>query len=424
MCKVHNKFTVNQSNPLTFLVNYDKIESIDEVLNMLNMNKKIQQIMNIHPYDIHHTEKSGYFTEVDDATQPTGKKKIRRATEKSLWDALIEWYLDNNKNATISELYVEWIHWKETPRNQSNIKRLKASWKAYYSGEELSQEIINKPISKITRLELREWAEILMKKYEPDKKKMSRMFEIMNQVMEYASDEDRNIISENLWEKAKKKINKDLIVSKPLPSDESQVFTNDERREIKKMVHCDLERYPKQASSAGLQILFLFETGLRIGECCGLKWSDIHHNRLYIQRQANNEGVKDWTKSTAGYRDIPLTKEALKILDKVAEFNAEHGYKAEWIFQSDNPDYNYRLSYNAADRKLRKLCNRLDTVMKSPHKCRKTCISTLLDNPLVNNKSVQRFAGHRKFTTTNTYYNFDRKSMEEQAQAIDIALAI
>lgn len=190
------------------------------------------------------------------------------------------------------------------------------------------------------------------------------------------------------------------------------------------MVHNDLEKYPKQASSAGLQILFLFETGLRIGECCCLKWSDIRHNRLYIQRQAHNEGVKNWTKSTAGYHDIPLTTEALKILDEVAAFYAEHGYTADWIFQSNNPNYDYRLSYNAADRKLRKLCNRLDTILKSPHKYRKTCISTLPDNPLVNNKSVQRFAGHREFTTTCTYYNFDRKSMEEQAQAIDTALAV
>ncbi|MCD7990921.1 MAG: site-specific integrase [Clostridia bacterium] len=301
---------------------------------------------------------------------------------------------------------------------------MKASWKAYYENEELSQDIINKPLNKITRLELREWAESLMKKHEPDKKKFCRMFEIVNQVMEYAADEDRNIITENLWTKAKKKINKDLLVSKPMPTDESQVFTGDERRKLKIMIHEDLERYEKQSSSAGLQILFLFETGLRIGECCGLKWTDVKNGRLYIQRQANNEGVKEWTKTTAGYRDIPLTKAALRILDEVIRFNEEHDFTAEWIFQSSNPKYDYRLSYNAADRKLRKLCNRLDSIEKSPHKCRKTCISTLLDNPNVNNKTVQRFAGHRDFTTTNAYYNFDRKDKEAQAEAISMALAV
>ena len=280
-------------------------------------------------------------------------------------------------------------------------------------------------MSKITTLALREWAESLLKKHYPvDKKKFSRIFMIINQCFEYATDEDIHIVSDNLWQKARKKINKDLLTAKPLPSDEEQVFTDDERRQLKVMIEEDLKRYKKQPTSAGLQILFLFETGLRIGECTGLKWSDIKKNRLYIRRQANNEGVKEWTKSTAGYRDIPLTQEAQRILKEVEKYNSENGFHAEWIFQSNNPKYDYRLSYNAADRKLRKLCDRLNTVMKSPHKCRKTCISTLLDSPAINDRTVQRFAGHRELSTTFNYYSFERKSKEEQAQAIDMALSL
>lgn len=401
------------------------IINMDEVLNIINMKKNIQQAKAIHPYEIHHTEKSGYFTVVDDDTQPNGKRKIRKCSEEKLWDALAEWYLDNKNNITLKELFEKWLEWKRTPHNQDNIKRILASWNAYYLNEPLSRKILEKPISKVTSLMLREWAESLLKKHYPvDKKKFSRIFTIVNQCFEYAADEDINIVSENIWQKARKKINRDLITSNPTPSDEEQVFTDEERRQLKDMVRDDLIHYKKQASSAGLQILFLFETGLRIGECCGLKWSDIRDNRLYIRRQATNEGVKDWTKSTSGYRDIPLTKEAQNILQEVRQFNQEHGYHAEWIFQSNNPDYDFRLSYNAADRKLRKLCTRLDTVIKSPHKCRKTCISTLLDCPDINNRTVQRFAGHQDLSTTFGYYSFERKSKEAQAEAIDSALTI
>jgi integrase len=263
-----------------------------------------------------------------------------------------------------------------------------------------------------------------MKKHLPDKKKFSRMFTIVNQCFEYASDEDIAIVPENIWQKARKKLNKSLLTSVPTASDESQVFTDEERRQLKIMVREDLERYKKQSSSAGLQILFLLETGLRIGECCGLKWSDIKNNRLYISRQATNEKIKNKTKTASSCRDIPLTKEAQRILEEVAAFNKEHNFTADWIFQSDNPKYDYRLSYNAADRKLRKLCSRMDTIAKSPHKCRKTCISTLLDNPNVNNRTVQRFAGHHDLSTTYNYYNFERKSKEEQAEAIDLALSL
>ena len=404
--------------------NSDKI-NYDEVLNIITMKKNIQQAKKMHPYDIHYTEKSGWFTEVDDTTRPTGKRKVRRCSEESLWEALAEWYIDNNRDATLKDIYSKWLTWKQTPTNGDNIKRIQASWKAYYLDEPLSKEILAKPLCRITPLMLREWAESLLKKHHPvDKKKFSRMFTIVNQCFEYAADEDVHIIEDNTWQKARKKINKDLITATPLPSDEEQVFTDEERRRLKVMIEEDQERYKKQPTSAGLQILFLFETGLRIGECCGLKWSDIRNNRLYIRRQANNEEVKEWTKSTAGYRDIPLTTEAQRILQEVAAYNREHGFTAEWIFQSDNPKYDYRLSYNAADRKLRKLCNRLDTVIKSPHKCRKTCISTLLDCPDINNRTVQRFAGHQDLSTTFGYYSFERKTKEEQASAIDKALAI
>lgn len=400
-------------------------EMLDKVLEMRKRIQQIKQIKEMHPYEIHSTEKSGWFTNVDDASQPTGKRKIRRANEESFWDAMIDWYFTHTeKNITFRQLFDKWINWKTTPTNSSNIKRIMASWKAYYLEEPLSKKLLETPVSKITSLMLREWAESLMKKHEPDTKKFSRMFSIINQCLEFASDEDIAIVNDNLWQKARKKLNKSLMSQSSTPSDESQVFTDEERKMIKTMVREDLVKYQKQSSSAGLQVLFLFETGLRIGECCGLKWSDVKNNRLYIRRQADNERVKEWTKTTAGYRDIPLTKEAQKILEEVAEYNREHGYTAEWIFQGDNPKYDYRLSYNSADRKLRKLCARLDSEMKSPHKCRKTCISTLLDNPNVNNRTVQRFAGHSDLATTYKFYNFERKSKEEQAEAIDIALAI
>lgn len=339
-----------------------------------------------------------------------------------MWDALAEWYLDTpDRNLTLEQVYEKWLDWKTTPHNTENIRRIQTAWRTYYLNEPLSEALLQKPIAKITSLDLRTWAEALMKKHAPDKKKFSRMFTIINQCYEYASDEDIALVPENLWQKARKKLNKSLILSKPTASDESQVFTDEERRQIKAMVYDDLKHYPKCASSAGLQILFLFETGLRMGECCGLKWSDIKGNRLYIRRQANNDGIKDRTKTASGFRDIPLTKEAQRILEDVKAFNNEHGFTAEWIFQSDNPAFDYRLGFCAADHKLRKLCNRLDIQAKSPHKCRKTCTSILLDNPNVNNRTVQRFAGHQDLSTTYNYYNFDRKTKEEQAEAIDKA---
>ena len=58
-------------------------EMLDKVLEMRKRIQQIKQIKEMHPYEIHSTEKSGWFTNVDDASQPTGKRKIRRANEES-----------------------------------------------------------------------------------------------------------------------------------------------------------------------------------------------------------------------------------------------------------------------------------------------------------------------------------------------------
>lgn len=151
-----------------------------------------------------------------------------------------------------------------------------------------------------------------------------------------------------------------------------------------------------------------------------VKLSSIKFNN--IRRQANNERVKQ-PKTKTSIRKIPLTVEAIKILDEVKAFNTEHNYDKEWIFQSDYADYadyEYRLSYNAADRKLRKLCNRMHAEERSPHKIRKTTLSLLCDS--INIKTAQKFAGHKDCTTTQKYYYFDRSSEEEQAVKINQAI--
>lgn len=398
---------------------------LERAIKELEMKKKIIAAKKVHEYPVRFTETSGWFTVVDDPTRSDGKRKIRKNSEENLWLALADWYLDKLEGPNMISVYAEWISWKETPRNKSNIDRIKIAWNSYYLSEPLSKDIINKPMNKITALELRSWSESLLKKHYPvDKKKFSRMFNIVNQLYEFASDPDRNIVNENLWEKTKKRINKDLLVTTNTPSDESQIFTNAEIIELKKIILEDLNTFKPRPTSAGLLILFLLQTGLRLGEAVGLQWTDLRGGRLYIRRQATNKEVKEWTKTSNGYRDIPLTDEALYILDLVREFNKKNDMHAEWIFQSKDPKIDYRLSYNAANNKLARLCEKIDSVRKSPHKLRKTCLSALLDDPNVNSRTIQRFAGHSDITTTLTYYNFDRSTKEEQSRAINNALSL
>lgn len=404
----------------------------EEVQLKLELQSKIAYARQVHPYKIYYSEKSGYFTSVDDSTKAGGKRKIRKVSEERLWIELFEWYtrggpdVTEDKSPTIASVYRMYIDWKHIPgRNDSNIRRIETAWQTYFQNEPLAQKLINKPMHRVTSLELREFAEAILRKHAPvDRKKVSRIFRPLAVAYEYASDEDRNIVSLDLWASARQKLNKDLISVHVTPSDESQVFSDNERIMLRNEILDDLKKKKSKPTSAGLLILFLFEVGLRSGEACALKWSDIKDGYLYVQRQADNNGVKDWTKSVSGMRSVPLTDEALHILELNRQYNETHGLTAEWIFQSKDPNIDYRLSYCAVNNKLAKLCEKLGIPKRTAHKIRKTCLSALMDNPDVNNRTVQRFAGHSCLSTTMNYYNFDRSSKEKQARAINDALAL
>jgi len=63
----------------------------------------------------------------------------------------------------------------------------------------------------------------------------------------------------------------------------------------------------------------------------------------------------------------------------------------------------------------------MKTVRKSPHKCRKTFASLLLEAGM-SARAVQKLLGHEDISTTYAYYAFDRSSEEEQVAALNKAL--
>lgn len=404
----------------------EMLQRVEFMKEALKIKQIRQQAKEMHPYSINHSERSGWYTDVKDSPE-SKRRKIIRKTEEDLLDYLVNFYnIKPTSEMTIKVLYSEWFKRKETPNNQETMRRYKYIWEAYYANEPLSQNIINKPINQLNKKELRDWAEELVRKHYPNNKKFNNMFSLMNQLFTYADEEDITEIEDTaIWTKAKHMINRKLLCPDEIIEPESQIFTDEEILFIKNAVREDLLKYKKQASSAGLQILFMIETAMRIGEVCGLQWKDIDFKKkiLHISRQANNERVKQ-PKTVTSIRKIPLTDEAIHILQEVQEYNTEHNFNKEWVFQSSNSHYDYRLSYNAADRKLRKLCNRMadenEANIRSPHKLRKTTLSLLCDS--VNIKTAQKFAGHKDSSTTQKFYWFDRSSEEERDNKIRQAI--
>ena len=110
----------------------------------------------------------------------------------------------------------------------------------------------------------------------------------------------------------------------------------------------------KPEYTAPLAIIFMFYTGLRIGELVALRESDIEGNQIHIQRQETRVfedidaehsrmvgyAIVDHTKTEVGNRYVPLVPIAQAILKEVIAANRINGKKRlETLFfcpQMDN----------------------------------------------------------------------------------------
>lgn len=204
---------------------------------------------------------------------------------------------------------------------------------------------------------------------------------------------------------------------------QTQVFTEKEQMAISKLAWEDFENHTKVYELSPLALLFQFQTGLRIGELCVVKYSDIERkNYIHIQRMLRRDtgDVVEHTKTECGDRQVYLTPEALTIISAAKKRQEELGTNSnEYIFSINGKPLTER---SIADL-YRKYCKKLGIVQKSSHKSRKTYISQLIDGG-VNLNTIREMVGHADEHTTLGNYCFDRNEDKEKESAIDYALKI
>ncbi len=127
--------------------------------------------------------------------------------------------------------------------------------------------------------------------------------------------------------------------------------------------------------------------GLRVGELCGLKWSDIDGQTLTVRRTATKAGSK-WTTGS------PKTKNSNRTIampGKVSEMLRELGDDSEWVFPNA---YGGMLSPgNFRDNYFRKAATEAELLPLVPHDLRHTAVSLWIKNG-ANPKEVAARAGH------------------------------
>ena len=118
--------------------------------------------------------------------------------------------------------------------------------------------------------------------------------------------------------------------------DYTQVFLTNEIKPLAQMAWEDFFHSNRLVHKlAPLAILFQFQTGLRIGELCAVRYEDLESdNSIHIQRMFRYETneIVEHTKTDCGDRIIPLTDLAMKYIQLAKEFQVKQGITTSYIF--------------------------------------------------------------------------------------------
>ena len=391
------------------------IINMNDVSEMMQDSRRIS-LLNKHPYRIYQGKDGRWRTYVKDESKPHGRRLIVKPIKRELELAICDFYESfSNSNMTLEELYPEWIEHKSLRVASTTIGMYHSTWKRYYQNEEITKV----PMRTLSKLELDDFIHRKIRDHEMDAHKYANFMTILNQGLDYAV--DKNILEKNPARDVT--VDRRRVLKPELKKpDQTQVYSPKEQEAIFEIAwdyFNNKKHYVHQL--VPLAVMFMFLTGLRVGEACAIRYDDVKGNILTVCRfyRGRCDEIVDHTKGTFGDRHVVLVPKAVELIETARRFQIENGLPSDgYIFSmDDNP-----VDHEALKKAFGRYCKQAGIPNKSSHKARKTYISTLIDGQ-VNINTICQQVGHRDPRTTYRSYCYDRSTSEEIYGAICDALS-
>lgn len=246
---------------------------------------------------------------------------------------------------------------------------------------------------------------------------------MQNTMNQLCSDNARKNSKKILVDMFEKAIDTDLL-TKNAAKQIITTITKEERKERRVLTIRETELFLKQAENAFYYNLFVLalETGMRIGELCGLQWKDIdlknkmlyvNHTLCYFSKDGKYVFEMHDTKTNNGKRVIPLTERAVKAL-KRQKLQKQEIYFKKQIIPEGYEDLVFVTKNNKPTQQflvqecMRLIIKRIQTgniefKPFTPHTFRHTFATRALENG-VQIKTLSRLLGHGDIQLTMNLY--------------------
>lgn len=399
---------LNKSELLQFIINNGMID-INDIQNSMEAMKR-EELLNKHQYKIWQGKDGKWYTYLPDESKKDGRRLVKRSEKKSLEDVIVSYWKKTEK-IFLEDIFEEWLIQKLEygEIQKQTYDRYKTDFQRFFA----NSDILKKDIRKITEDDLEMFIRNTIKNMKLSNKSYSGLRLLIIGIFKYAKKRKFTEISITQFlgdlELPKK------CFSKRNMKDEESVFTDVEVEKI-------FDYIKENKSLINYGILLAFQTGVRVGELCTLKFSDIQDNKLCIRRTEvryrDSEGgyiyeVRESPKTEVGNRDIILNSEAQKTLKQIRRMNPF----GEYMFMKNGK----RIKEKAFSVKIVKICRYVGIKERSMHKVRKT-YATKLINGGVDESLVIRQMGHTSIDCTKNYYYFNNKTDEEATRQIEMAI--
>lgn len=361
---------------------------------------------------------------VKDITQPNGRRKVSKATEKELLAFLWEHYnlgAKNKQTMTFKELWSEFLEYKWQFVNMVNdgkaispstIRRYERDYENYIRGTNLD----NCSIDKVSITELETFITDIVKNNHMLESCASNVCGYITQAFDYA------YRSEYITKHYSSLLDKKLILAQATPNevkeDSDRILT---RLEVEALIKRILERRKNKKNAKyapDYAILLAIMTGMRVGELAVLRWSDIKDTYILISQ---TEKRLDYSDKSCEYnigivknrvsRKYPISKEIRVLLDKIKALGLDN--EEGFIFWNAKEGKRY-MAHDISCAVSRR-SKEAGIEITSIHEIRRTVSSELRKRMPV--KAVANMLGHLE-DTNESYYNYDNTENEIKVDCI------